>query len=417
MIMVIFNVLNPNLEDDMNLLIDTLNKNNKENNNLEEYDEFPRKNSKQPYTNNNEFNKPNISQKHSYENYNKDSHDNFNRGEKDRLFNNNRKDRDRGDFDSYRNLDLNYNNDKRNKYSFEKNNNNYKDYEPVQNYDYQKYKDLREPKTTHNEYSSPKSPSKTFEKNDLIKDSYQNPFTIVAEKKNPLAITKSQQIFFEGKEKVIEKLDINENLSPMNSKLDYKRHNDSQTLKKNKKDEDSTFKYEKDEDPSILKPNNNLDNSNLNTIAKKKYKGNTQHSFEVTIEKLINIPILKTIDRPYIKLKFFSDYDYVKSDSLVYSNVENSTIDVDMKSTHSIFLNNTEKIKDYIYDFNIFIAKTNTIEEDIIGKASITAEDILNLLNSKNKEELLTSTVYIYGTKKVYDGFNFIIRLIEKAYI
>jgi len=77
-----------------------------------------------------------------------------------------------------------------------------------------------------------------------------------------------------------------------------------------------------------------------------------------------------------------------------------------MKSTHSIFLNSSEKIGDYVFDFDIFIAKTCTTEEEIIGKASITAEDILNLVNSNNKEELLISTVYIFGTKKVNYTFN-----------
>jgi len=87
-----------------------------------------------------------------------------------------------------------------------------------------------------------------------------------------------------------------------------------------------------------------------------------------------------------------------------HANNENNTIDIDMKTTHSIFLNNAERIKDYIFDFNIYICKNNNIQgEEIIGKASITAEDILNLLNSNsnNKQEVLESTVYIYGTKQV----------------
>jgi len=162
------------------------------------------------------------------------------------------------------------------------------------------------------------------------------------------------------KEKEI--IETNDNLSPMNSKLDFNKTGNNESADYIKKTTvGNTYNYntthnrmnnnsninddrKKNLDTSVPR-HMNIEDSNLNnTNIRKKYKGNTQHSFEVTIEKLINIPILKTIDRPFIKLKFFSDYEYVKSDTLVYSNIENSIIDVDMKSTHSIFLNSSEKI-------------------------------------------------------------------------
>ena len=121
---------------------------------------------------------------------------------------------------------------KKNLYTFDKNEINYKNYDPEEkrieppiDYDYERYK-------ANIEKFSP-SKSKAFENNDLIKDSYQNPFTIPAErkyvpeiKKNSLKIS-SSQMFYEAtvKERAErEQLESQENLSPMNSNMDFNKN-------------------------------------------------------------------------------------------------------------------------------------------------------------------------------------------------
>jgi len=297
----------PNQDDDMNDFAEILNKNDKVSNerlnrNEEDDDnEYPRINSKKTNTNNDDPHRdyPRNQSKNSNNNNNylKDSHSNenviANRGGYEKKYN--RKDQDRDNEDDYYQKDREREHNK-NKYSFDKKANDYRSYDPdeekynnkpahIINYDYEKYK-----AETENNYSPNRSQSKAFEKTDLVKDSYQNPFMIPAEaKKNPLTITTSSQVFFQAKEKEI--IETNDNLSPMNSKLDFNKTGNNESADYIKKTTvGNTYNYntthnrmnnnsninddrKKNLDTSVPR-HMNIEDSNLNnTNIRKKYKG------------------------------------------------------------------------------------------------------------------------------------------------
>lgn len=166
-----------------------------------------------------------------------------------------------------------------------------------------------------------------------------------------------------------------------------------------------------------------VNNSNRSQIADKNKEENivepllglTRHSFDITIEKLINLQILNKINRPYLKYKFFNDSEYVKSDILYYTEYdkETSTIIVDMKTSHSNLLRNNDKIKDLLGDLEIlFVYQKNEINKNfseneseiVFGKATIPVDDIHELilnLDCNNNSNSRKSTIFIYGTDKI----------------
>ncbi len=162
-------------------------------------------------------------------------------------------------------------------------------------------------------------------------------------------------------------------------------------------------------------PKNNCDNISSSSNP----RSLVRHTFEIIIEKLINLQILHklTKNRPYLKYKFFNDSDYVKSDILYYSEYdkETSTIQVDMKTSHSNVLKSSDKIRELLADLQIlltFQSDANSKEdkrsspaesnEIVFGKANLPVEDLYDLFfnmsgNSSNKK----CTIFVYGTEKI----------------
>jgi len=136
---------------------------------------------------------------------------------------------------------------------------------------------------------------------------------------------------------------------------------------------------------------------------------NQKFVFDVNIERVVNIPILKSIEKPYIKHKFFSDCEEVKSEILVSGeggNSQNNTggYDIDMKTSHSIVLPNLEKIKNYISDFHIKLYYKDRYDEEVlIGKAILPVDDLNDLIfdNSFKASSEINRVIFIYGTEKV----------------
>lgn len=141
-----------------------------------------------------------------------------------------------------------------------------------------------------------------------------------------------------------------------------------------------------------------------------------RHTFEILIEKLINLQILHklTKNRPYLKYKFFNDSDFVKSDILYYSEYdkETSTILVDMKTSHSNVINSSDKIRELLTDLQIllvFQSNENSKEENsesnevIFGKANLPVEDLHDLVFNMNSGNCSNKkcTIFIYGTDKI----------------
>jgi len=146
---------------------------------------------------------------------------------------------------------------------------------------------------------------------------------------------------------------------------------------------------------------------------------NQKFVFDINLERVVNIPILKSIEKPYIKHKFFSDCEEVKSEVLVSGEGGNSHTniggyDIDMKTSHSIVLPNIEKIKNYISDFHIKLYYKDRFDEELlIGKAILPVDDLNDLIfdNSFKDSSEINRVIFIYGTEKV--RIVYIFRLIE----
>jgi ubiquinone/menaquinone biosynthesis C-methylase UbiE len=77
----------------------------------------------------------------------------------------------------------------------------------------------------------------------------------------------------------------------------------------------------------------------------------------------------------------------------------------------------TNNAVSYIRNKRLNLINKHIKKEDKVLEIGCGSGNILKLINSKNKEEILLSTVYILGTKKVFIIINKIYRLIEKVYI
>lgn len=170
----------------------------------------------------------------------------------------------------------------------------------------------------------------------------------------------------------------------------------------------SNFENEK---ISQVNNKNNRDSINSGPLS----SNLVRHIFEVLIEKLINLQVLDKLTkfRPYLKYKFFNDSEYVKSDILYYSEYdkETSTIQVDMKTSHSNVIKTSDKIRELIGDLQILLIyqnneaskEDNDSNEVIFGKANLPVEELQELIlnvnfnNTSNKK----STIFIYGTEKI----------------
>lgn len=154
-----------------------------------------------------------------------------------------------------------------------------------------------------------------------------------------------------------------------------------------------------------------------------------RHTFEIIIEKLINLQILHklTKNRPYLKYKFFNDSDFVKSDILYYSEYdkETSTIQVEMKTSHSNVLKSSDKIRELLADLQILLVYQNSesakkdneketaeSNEIVFGKANLPVEDLHDLVSNLSNSNSATDnksfnssnkkcTIFIYGTDKI----------------
>jgi hypothetical protein len=204
--------------------------------------------------------------------------------------------------------------------------------------------------------------------------------------------------FKSGKMQKIENMNLNNTIPDFKTlNINANTHEDS----KNEKIE----KFEKSlqkETHQLSQLNNYNDSVNLhqNLLIK--------HSFEIYIDKLINLQVLSKLPtKSYIKYKFLSGSDsenetWVKSDSLQYSSYDkqSSTIEVDLKSQHSILLSSLEKIKDHLgMDFIILFAYLLNEEEVIFARVCIPSEEIISILNSTANE--ISSYYCIYGTEKI----------------
>lgn len=137
-----------------------------------------------------------------------------------------------------------------------------------------------------------------------------------------------------------------------------------------------------------------------------------KHSFEIYIDKLINLQILNKLpSKSFLKYKFLSGSDsesetWVKSDVLQYSTYDkqSSTIEVDLKSQHSILLSSLDKIKDHlVMDFIINFVYVLNDEEVIFARVCVPSEEIISILNgySNTSSSELSSYYCIYGTEKI----------------
>ena len=251
-------------------------------------------------------------------------------------------------------------------------------------------------------------------------------------KENNLKLNKlsDTEFFKTGKNllKSIENNDINPEFDNDNFKIeggylhDMSKINDNQITKNNSLkninlnnvDNNSDIPYSPEND--LYKKINNLNiKENKNRDITNSNKSNlTRHTFEINIEKLINLQILNKItkNRPFLKYKFFNDSEYVKSDILYYSEYEKetSTVIVDMKTSHSSVIKKSDKIRDLLNDLEILFIYQNenkdSTEKDseiIFGRANLPVEElqdlILNVNNNTNSNN--RSTLFIYGTEKI----------------
>jgi hypothetical protein len=118
-----------------------------------------------------------------------------------------------------------------------------------------------------------------------------------------------------------------------------------------------------------------------------------RHVFSISIEKLINLNIISKLNgKAFLKFKFLGENEYVKSDTLLYSQIdkEKSIIELDMQTSHSII---TDRIKDYLQDFTILFCYLWNDDEHVFGKVNIPSEELLSVLNRRAEW-----TLFIYGT-------------------
>ena len=189
---------------------------------------------------------------------------------------------------------------------------------------------------------------------------------------------------------IINSNDISKN-QDKNSNINYNKNNMTETNFKN------FTENKKEENEAAL----NLSNS-------------SRHNFEICVEKLINLQVLNKLIkfRPYLKYKFFDDSSFVKSDVLFYSEYEKETsiILVDMKTSHSNVIKNSEKIKDLLKDLEILLCYENKQneandenEEICVGKANLPVEDLQELVfnSTTNTFNSNKSTLFVYGNERI----------------
>ena len=145
--------------------------------------------------------------------------------------------------------------------------------------------------------------------------------------------------------------------------------------------------------PIIHKPPPMINNNLLEII---------RHKITIEIDKIVNCQYISKLKHPtYISYQFSTDDHPLRSENLYYSsfNAESSIIEVDMKSTHSLLLPASEKIKDYLKDFTINL-NYNTSSSDIpktIGTINIPVEEFYSLVSDT---PIMSRTEYIHGAEK-----------------
>ena len=196
-----------------------------------------------------------------------------------------------------------------------------------------------------------------------------------------------------------------QNLETHNIKREYSRkkeiplqisNNDNNIFINNEKKEEEESKN------NILIEENN----NINIINERQPSNLTKHIFTINIEKILNCQIISKINSNcYLKYKFFTDQNPIRSESFSYSNfsIDSSLIDIEMTSSHSIILPNTEKLKDYLNDFLIEICYNdinNNNECKTIGKVSIPVDEFYFLISNESNN-ILNRMIFIYGTENI----------------
>ena len=127
-----------------------------------------------------------------------------------------------------------------------------------------------------------------------------------------------------------------------------------------------------------------------------------RHKITIEIDKIINCQYISKLKHPtFISYQFSTDDHPLRSENLYYSsfNAESSVIEVDMKSTHSLLLPASEKIKDYLKDFtiNLNYNSSSSAAPKTIGTINIPVEEFYSLVSDT---PMMTRTEYIHGAEK-----------------
>ena len=216
------------------------------------------------------------------------------------------------------------------------------------------------------------------------------------------------------KEDKIEKPDFSqsENVGLKKKKSEKKPEKKIEKKKSSKKKEEQKLEIINQEKEKINEltssinkniPNSVLDNqSNVQKIDSPLKR----HLFTLYIDKIINCQILSKLPNCYLRYQFFSDQKPIRSEIFSFSSftVDSSSIDVDMKSSHSIILPVSEKLKDYLDDFLIEILyndSNNNNNPVVIGKVSIPVEEFYYLIKDNKSNNNVERMTFIYGTEKI----------------
>ena len=297
----------------------------------------------------------------------------------------------------------------------------------VQTTHQQKKNEVPDFSKSENKELSPKIDNKKFDMFDSGNNFDDRKFeekkdeNIIKEEKKNIEKKKSKKIHKENEEKKkIEKKKSKKIEKEIEKKPDFSKSENTTTKKileeKPEKKSDSKIK-KKASKPKIINqtPINELTSSQNKNIPNSliSSQSNVQnihsplkkHIFTLYIDKILNCQILSKLPNCYLRYQFFSDQKPIRSEIFTFSSfsIDSSSIDVDMKSTHSIILPISEKIKDYLDDFLIEIAYNDTNNNNnpvIIGKISVPVEEFYYLIkdNKNNNSEKMT---FIYGTEKI----------------
>ena len=181
----------------------------------------------------------------------------------------------------------------------------------------------------------------------------------------------------------------NENNNENNNEINNENNNEINNEINNKEETDKN---------NIL-----IEDNNINITNEPHPSNLTKHIFTINIEKIINCQIISKINSNcYLKYKFFTDQNPIRSESFTYSqfSVDSSIIEIEMSSSHSIILPNSEKLKDYLNDFLIEICYNDENQCKTIGKVSIPVDEFYYLI-SNDSNNILNRMIFIYGTENI----------------